>query len=425
MTVWQFLKKKMAGYLDHTALVYGNERLTYPTLIDLVENDHSRKSPAVFNICGQENKIEQVVKILRCFHENRICVPVNLEYGEGYTNGIKSVLEENIATAIPENLACIMFTSGSTDKPKGVMLSHENIVSNIKAIAGYFKIDSSDSILIARPLMHAAVLTGELLVSLYKGLTVHLYSEAFQPQRILSYIKENNITVFCGTPTLLSLLCRYIKDKLPLKSVAVSGECLSESIAKKIAESLPDTDIYSVYGLTEASPRVTYLPPELFKLKPGSIGIPIDGVELKLENDKLFVRSPGVMQGYLGNGTLTNSKIQNGWLDTGDIAYMDNDGCYYMKGRADNMIIRSGMNIYPEEIENRVKENSAIKEALCYTDYNKISGQIICLDVVTHLKLQEIHKFVRETLPPFMQPNQIQIVEELDRSENGKIKRRK
>lgn len=430
MNIWRFLKEKISDYGEKTAFVCGDKTVKYADLTELVECDDLKGTV----ICSQNDACDQAIAVLRSFYNNAVAVPVNPAYGTEYLNRIETEIANNSGIQPNKNTACIMFTSGSTGKPKGVMLSHKNIISNILAIEKYFKIDKTDSILIARPLMHAAVLTGELLVSLYRGLTIHFYPEAFQPQRIITYIQRNGITVFCGTPTIFSLLCRYIKTPLVLKSVAVSGEVLGEETARKMSELFSDTNIYSVYGLTEASPRVSYLPPKLFNKKFGSIGIPIDGVQMVLKDGcdnelsgknvgRLCVKSPGIMQGYFGCEALTDQRIRNGFLDTVDIAYRDSDGFYYIKGRADNMVIRSGMNVYPEEIENIVKQSSGITEALCYA-YRSRFGIVIRLNVVTDLDLDAVQQIIKQSLPAFMQPNQINIVEKIEKNENGKVKRK-
>jgi acyl-CoA synthetase (AMP-forming)/AMP-acid ligase II len=430
MNIWRFLKEKLHTYEDKPALVYGKHWVSYARLIFLIEKSAPTSRERVC-VCDQENKLKQAIAILRCFSNNQVCVPISPEYGEMYVSRIKNELKEQV-DHIAAKSAGILFTSGSTGKPKGVMLSHENIVSNIRSISNYFAISENDAILIARPLMHAAVLTGELLVSLYKGLTVHLYEEAFQPQRILSYINQNDITVFCATPTVFSFLIRYVKEPVGLRSIAISGECLSGELANKISNTFPDAEKYSVYGLTEASPRVSYLPPALFTDKSGSIGIAIDDAEMKLIDQngtdicgegegRLLVKSPGVMLGYLGNPSLTSKKIRNGWLYTGDIAYRDKDGYYYIKGRTDNMIIRSGMNIYPEEIETIIKQDSRITEAVCYPKYGKLIGQMLCLKAVGEITLPELNGLIKEKLPLFMHPNEIEIVKDIEKTVSGKL----
>jgi acyl-CoA synthetase (AMP-forming)/AMP-acid ligase II len=129
------------------------------------------------------------------------------------------------------------------------------------------------------------------------------------------------------------------------------------------------------------------------------------------------------MRGYYGNESLANDKIKDGWLDTGDIAKRDADGCYYILGRADNMIIRSGMNIYPEEVENALKTDVRIKAALCYGEPDPVCGAAICIDVAGDISESEVRETVKNRLPNFMSPNRIRIVESLPLTASGKVRR--
>ncbi|MDR1093126.1 MAG: AMP-binding protein [Clostridiales bacterium] len=438
MNLWKFLKERMAGYGGKTALVCGGESLAYAELIGLAERGEHISDKCTVAVEDNPDRLQNAVGLLRALAGGRAAVPLNPEYGAAYCERIRAEIFAKRDMPPDPDIALIMFTSGSSGKPKGVMLSHENVISNISAIGKYFQIKAGDSILIARPLSHAAVLTGEFFVSLYKGLTVHLYNESFSPRRLASYMAEHKITVFCATPTLLNLLCRSIREggKLPLKHMAVSGERLPKETAIAIAGAFPDTDIYSVYGLTEASPRVSCLPPDKFRSKPGSVGVPIDGVQMRILDNggekaangaqgRLWVKSAGVMRGYLGRPELTESKIKDGWLDTGDIAYKDEDGYFHIVGRADNMIIRSGMNIYPEEVEGALLSDGRIEKALCYAEPDALTGRRVCVKVVGNATVREVAETARKTLPAFMRPSRIEVVADLERTASGKTARKR
>ena len=204
-----------------------------------------------------------------------------------------------------------MCTSGTTGIPKGVMLSDENIINNINSISDYFKISGNDKILISRPLYHCAVLTGEFLTAIEKGSKIEFYYEHFNPQKIIDIIREKNITVFGATPTLFKALISFTKepDSIPLDKIVISGECLSSQISENIKKAFPHAAIYHVYGLTEASPRVCFLPPNLFDNYGTFVGFPINGVELlikdkngnQLKRNKigiLWIKGNNIMQGY-------------------------------------------------------------------------------------------------------------------------------
>ena len=152
---------------------------------------------------------------------------------------------------------------------------------------------------------------------------------------------------------------------------------MSASLANRIAKTFAGTRIYHVYGLTEACPRVSYLPPELFEKHLGSVGVPLSSVSIKIvkvdgegarvgEDGILWVKGENIMLGYYNAPDMTDKVLRDGWLCTGDVAYMNADGMLYIKGRSDNMIIRAGMNVYPAEIENALSEDRRVKEVMAY-----------------------------------------------------------
>lgn len=172
------------------------------------------------------------------------------------------------------------------------MLTEDNLLTNVSDIADYFAMDETDTILISRPLYHCAVLTGEFLTALMKGAKIRFYSEEFNPPVMPEHIRRYGITAFCGTPTLLSLMSRFIRNgsELPLKHVCISGECMSREVALHIADAFPGANIYHVYGLTEAGPRVCYLPPRLFREYPNCVGVPLKSVEIKVMKPDALAR---------------------------------------------------------------------------------------------------------------------------------------
>jgi len=336
------------------------------------------------------------------------------------------------------DLALIMFTSGTTGMSKGVMLSHRNVVANIKAIASYFMVSSDDSILILRPLFHVAVMTGELLLGIYKGMQISFYEELFNPKRVLKYLDKNGTTVLCATPTIFGYLSRIaFSSQLRLSHCVISGEILTKAMVSLIRTAFPYINFYHVYGLTEASPRVSYLPPELFNLKPTSVGIPIGTVTLRIIGKsgedvpngtagELLVKGLNVMRGYYEQPDLTNKKIRSGWLHTGDIAQYDKDGYLYILGRIDEMIIRAGVNIYPTEIENVLLSSTAVLEAFVYGKEDDNLGQQIIANVVLKKDIasEDLYKLCRTKLPQYSWPSQIVQVSSLEKNSSGKIIRK-
>jgi len=476
MNIWSVLSEKFIGR-DSVAITNCKDiSITYKELgeyvnfvADLCLNEAtSNNRVAVL----AENPLFESIFILSAIASGYTVIPVSLKYGQKLCEQIISLsdpslilsdhvpdeallsnlnintknivveaLQKSKAEALSENSesndAFIMFTSGTTGIPKGAVLTHGNIISNILSIADYFKITDKDKILIARPLYHAAVLTGEFLVGLYKGLEISFYEENFLPQRVMSYIAEKQITVFCATPTIFNYFTHYAsKIKINLRCVAISGEMLSQQIVTRIISAFPDTDFYHVYGLTEASPRVAYLKPSLFRNKVGSVGVPINHTEFKIANGdnecsahevgELIISGPNVMKAYWCDPVLTSKTIIDGWLYTGDMAYYDENYFIYILGRKDNMIIRAGMNIYPQEIENALLSSAEINEVMVYGESDERMGQKIVAEVVLANPDSDIDvaQICRDNLPEYKWPAEIKIVSDLEKNPSGKIIRK-
>ena len=402
-------------------------------------------------LCGSE--MAASMALLSCFAAGVTAVPLSVRYGELHCNKILDMISPTAVISDmdgelqvihmtnshyikpQEHPALIMCTSGTTGIPKGVMLSEQNILSNVKDICSYFAINHEDAILIARPLYHCAVLTGEFLTALIKGVRIHFYSEEFQPHKLLKLINENEITVFCGTPTLLSMMARFKRQntECTLKTLCISGECMSKETGIEILNSFPSADIYHVYGLTEACPRVSYLPPDLFKKHPDSVGVALDSVSLKIiksngcvaeigEEGILWIRGGNVMFGYYENMAQTKTVLKDGWLCTGDIAVIDGDGLLRVKGRSDDLIIRAGMNIYPQEVEKALKIDARVREVLVYGINHPCGGVIIGMKISGDFStIDEVKELCIQVLPSFQIPSHIELLDELPKNGSGKI----
>ena len=418
-----------------------------------------------------EKNINTAKALLACWYAGFIPIPLNKDYGkeayESIINHIKPdiVIEDayshseeslhirivDIPSEIDTNankntdveelkdIALLMSTSGTSGKPKVAMIREEGLIKNIYAIAEYFKITNKDNILIARPIFHSGVLTGEFLTALYTGTNIYFTDIGFNPAGIVQSIEKLNITVICGTPTLLYNLAIYYKNRSEknvsaninatnIEKIAISGECLTAFAAKKIREAFKETQIYHVYGLTEASPRVSFLAPEYFDQYPESVGIGISGVSIKVVDEEVYIKSESMMKGYYKDKVLTDKVMQteaSGWLKTGDVGYIDDNGLLYIKGRLDDMIIKAGMNIYPREIESKLMKVGEIKAALAYSIRNEVSEEI-AIDIVPKdqykdLTLKEWYKLISKVLPTYMLPSKINILDELNRNASGKV----
>jgi long-chain acyl-CoA synthetase len=284
-------------------------------------------------------------------------------------------------------------------------------------------------------------MTGEFLHALLSGCKVTFYDDGFNPKRLLSVMKQRKCTVMCGTPTMLYNLSVFRKqqDEISINKIVVSGESLLPQIADRLLECFPGVDFYNVFGLTEASPRVAYLEPALFQSKQGSVGLPLKSVTVNICSEdgstaetgqigELMVAGPNVMLEYWRDKQLTHSKLVNGYLRTGDLAYKDEDGFLFIVGRMDQMIIRGGMNIYPQEIENALLECAEIKEIAAWGRSNPKYGQQVCIACVPQVKGQlnngDILAICRKKLEPYQWPDEIAIVDHLPRNASGKLLRK-
>ena len=437
MRLWNFIQTRMAGHPTQTVCENDYE-ISFSMLVRQTEQFAASLSGlrCVAILC--DSALTAAKALLACFAAEVTAVPLSKRYGELHCNKILAkispdamITDENGMLTVkklpdPEYVepeihpALIMCTSGTTGDPKGAMLSEENILTNVSDIADYFDMIEDDTILIARPLYHCAVLTGEFLTALIKGTRIRFYSEAFNPPMMPELICKYGITVFCGTPTLLCLMSRFVRKEaeLPLKHIAVSGECMSRDAGLRIAETFPQAKIYHVYGLTEACPRVSYLSPELFRHYPDRVGIPLKSVEVKVvkkngtlaetdEKGVLYIRGGNVMIGYYSNPDKTSEVLKNGWLYTGDIASVNSAGLLKIHGRNDNLIIRAGMNIYPQEIEGTLKADKRVREVLAY-GYTTPTGTQIGLKIAGDFTtVSEIKRLCAELLPSYQIPMKI------------------
>lgn len=455
MRLWNYIKSRMLEHPEQL-ICEGEASMTYEELCIYAEHrSQTLNSPCYAILCNSE--MATAMALLSCIAAGRTAIPLPMRYGGEYCEKLlkraqPSVLITDIggfATEYPfSSVACpncfedepavILFTSGSTGTPKGVMLSEENLISNIKDIGFYFPIGKHDTILIARPLYHSSVLTGEFLLSLCKGAKIVFSSEPFQPLNILTQMKKHRVTVFGSTPTLLSTLARFIRnqDDLSIRYLSVSGECMTEGMAKAIRKGFPNADVYCGYGLSEASPRVAYLPAYLFDDFPTATGTPVPSVKLRLldkegniiqgamEIGEVLVQGPNVMQGYFDDEERTKCVLKDGWLYTGDLAYWDHSGMLCVQGRKDDMIIRAGMNVYPVEIENTLSTDPRVKDVLIY-GYKKGDTQEIGMKICGEFSnMEEVLELCRKELPSFQIPSKIELVDETEVFSGGK-KRRK
>lgn len=455
MDLWSYIREGMLKHPSQT-ICESETALTYEEMIiaaeSLSESLNGQTCCAIY--CKSE--LLTALALLGCFASGTTAVPLSFRYGHNHCNkilqsvspscvitdiegefGIYDILDSEYISPKKET-AIIMHTSGTSGIPKGAMLGGQSIITNVKDILSYFRIDRSDVILISRPLYHCAVLTGELITALIQGAKIIFSSEPFNPLNLLTTIKEKHVTIFGGTPTLLEALSHFIRepDNISIKKITVSGECLSNSTAKKIRSSFPNSEIHHVYGLTEACPRISHLPTNAFDSHPTCVGYPLNSVKIKIidnngnsvANEKvgtLWVHGKNIMHGYYNNPKATKAVLKNGWLCTGDSARITKEGFLQILGRTDEMIIRAGMNIYPQEIEEEIKKDPRTREVLVQGGKTGSGGTQIIMKIAGDFKeINEVSALCKHVLPSYQIPSKIEIVESLQKNGTGKIVRR-
>lgn len=256
-----------------------------------------------------------------------------------------------------KNCEIILLTSGTTGAPKGIMLSRDNIKSNVEAIGDYLRLTLNDKIFMVKNMNHSSSIIGELLVGLDNMCTIVFNSKVLTASSMVNSICDNNITVFFAVPTILrEIILKHKQLNLEkighLRIINFYGAPMSSQDIDKLVELLPNCNLIYSYGLTEASPRVTYIMGSDLLKKAGSSGRPIKNVKIEISNKgidnngEIVVSGPNVMLGYYNDAEKTRKTIVDGKLYTGDYGYIDEDGYLYVQGRKDNMIISAGKNIY-------------------------------------------------------------------------------
>jgi long-chain acyl-CoA synthetase len=338
-----------------------------------------------------------------------------------------------------DDVAVILYTSGTTGKPKGAMLTHKNLYSNAQDVSNYLKMSESDRVITVLPMFHVFCLTVALNAPLMNGATL-LIVPRFSPKDVFQIAKAFEATVFAGVPTMYNFLLQYPEaDPVELQSLrlCISGGASMPVALLKNFEQKFNVAISEGYGLSEASPVTCFNPLDRPR-KPGSIGTSIVNVENKVVNEfgeevpvgevgELIVRGPNVMKGYYKMPEDTAVTIKNGWLYTGDLAMMDEEGYFYIVDRKKDMIIVGGYNVYPREVEEVLYGHSDIVEVAVLGIPDQNLGEAVKCYVVSKnpsLTEADLLTYCTEHLAKYKIPSSIDFLEELPKNTTGKILRR-
>lgn len=312
-----------------------------------------------------------------------------------------------------EKCAEIIFTSGSTGKPKGVMISHKNLIANTSSIIEYLKLDEKDRMLVVLPFYYCYGLS-LLHTHLRVGGSIVFNNSFIFLGTIINNLLDYECTGFAGVPSHFQILLRksdsFKKTKFPhLKYVTQAGGKLASVFIDEFRESHPEIRFYVMYGQTEATARLSYLPPELYEDKKGSMGKGIPGVELKVVNEagekikpgetgEVIARGDNIMMGYLADEEETKKTIRNGWLYTGDIGTVDEEGYIYLTARKKEIIKVGGKRISPKEIEAVILELPEVVDCSIESVEDEILGEALKATIVLNNESKEQVKedFIKE-----------------------------
>ncbi len=362
-------------------------------------------------------------------HAYRDIVAKGASYADRFLEDLEGI------SLAPEDTAVTIYTSGTTGRPKGVMLSHRNLVSNALSGLGTDRVERRDqNQLTVLPLAHSYGLLVSN-VSYLSGATIVMHPR-FDTSAVLSAIERYRINGFAGVPAMyVALLYSPDADKYDTSSLE-NCVCGSAPLPVAILEAFEEKygcRILEGYGLTEASTVLTGHGVDMVR-KPGSVGKPVDGVELRVvdENDspvptgevgEIIARGANIMQGYYNMPEETSATLRNGWLYTGDMGRLDEDGYLYIVERKKDLIIRGGFNIYPRDVEEVLNRHPAVIESAVIGIPSERMGEEVKAFVVTNTDVdaETLKAFCQEALANYKTPSEIEFVHALPRNLVGKI----
>ena len=363
--------------------------------------------------------------------------PGEFEQLLGAAEGVSEVAER-----AADDTAVILYTSGTTGKPKGAELTHSNLHRNC-TIAGseLGGFGPEDKLLGALPLFHSFGQTCTLNAGIAHQAMLSMIPR-FDPAKALEIIQRDGITVFQGVPTMYTAMLnvpdRDSYDVSSLRLCMSGGSAMPEEVMRSFEEAF-GCIVLEGYGLSETSPVASFNHPDKER-KAGSIGTPIDGVEMKVVDDagdevpegevgEIVIRGHNIMKGYWNRPEATEESIDSdGWFKTGDMAKVDSDGYFFIVDRKKDLIIRGGYNVYPREIEEVLYEHPAVQEAavvgMPHPELGEEVGAAVALKDGQSAEPEELQGFVKEQVAAYKYPRLVWLVDELPKGPTGKILKR-
>ncbi len=349
--------------------------------------------------------------------------------------------DHGLADRAADDTAVLLYTSGTTGQPKGAELTHANLHRNATVAAHDLgEISAEDRLLGALPLFHSFGQTCTLNAAIAARAMVSMIPR-FDPRKALEIIERDEITIFQGVPTMYNamLACerRDDYDSSTLRLCMSGGSAMPVETMRGFEDAF-DCKVLEGYGLSETSPVASFNHPDM-KRKPGSIGTPISGVEMRLVDDRgdavpegeigeIAIKGHNVMKGYWGRPDATEEAIGDGWFHSGDMGRVDEDGYYFVVDRKKEMIIRGGYNVYPREVEEVLYEHPAVLEvAVVGVPHDKLGeevGAAVVLKEGEEASADEVRAYVKNEVAAYKYPRKVWFLDELPKGPTGKILKR-
>lgn len=339
-----------------------------------------------------------------------------------------------------DDLACLMFTSGSTGTPRGVMVTAGNIAANTNSIVEYLSLTSADRIMAVLP-FHYCFGTSLLHSHLRVGGSMVMDSRFMYPEKILDRMLETECTGFAGVPSHYQILLRrstLAKRNFPhLRYVQQAGGHLAPAFVKELRDALPASEIFIMYGQTEATARLAYLPPNLLTSRPGSIGKAIPGVKLSLIDEfgqtpkphqigEIVAEGANITRGYWRDPEQTARSFRDGKLYTGDLGFMDEDGFIYVVDRNKDFLKIGGKRVSCRYLEDMLVECGSVLEAAVVGIPDEVLGEAVKAFIIPRERkadgmIEQIGTFCRQHLAPSLIPKEIVVLDSLPKNSSGKV----
>jgi len=343
----------------------------------------------------------------------------------------------DVAARDADDTAVLVYTSGTTGRPKGAELTHFQLYMNSTVAGGLFGVRSDDVVLAVLPFFHVFGLSSVINVFVRQGGCLSIVPR-FQPGAVLDVLEADRCTVIGGVPTMLHALAQLDiagRDLSALRVAVSGGASLAEDVMRTFEEKF-GIEVLEGYGMTETASSCSFNRPGDRKVL--SIGKPMWGVRMRVADaqgrplppgrehvGEILIRGHNVMKGYLGRPEATAETLRDGWLHSGDLGFVDEDGFYFIVDRAKDLVIRGGYNVYPREIEEVLYAHPAILEAAVIGKPDERLGEevvaVVALRPGASATAADIIAYTRERLAAYKYPREIRFMAELPKGPSGKI----